>query len=210
MGLAAPAESKVASIDPRVMRTRCALRQSLIELMEEKGFDGFSASDLCLRAGLNRGTFYNHCKGKEDLLSHFEGEILDEVKVFQEEMGDMSMPVIVLQVRRKKPLPPLVGLFDYLRSEGDFLHAVLGAGGDPAFGLRLRECVCDNLVHGMLHEKYRNDTSPFVGYYVAFFASAYLGIIMRWIETGMVESSEEMALIAQRLLFIKPGETIHL
>ena len=41
-------------------------------------------------------------------------------------------------------------------------------------------------------------------------ASAYLGVITRWIETGMRESSEEMALIAMRLFFIKPGESIKL
>ena len=45
---------------------------------------------------------------------------------------------------------------------------------------------------------------------MAFFASAYLGVIERWIETGMQESSEEMALIAMRLFFIKPGESIKL
>ncbi len=35
-------------------------------------------------------------------------------------------------------------------------------------------------------------------------------VICRWIETGMEESSEEMARIAVRLLFIKPGESIKL
>ena len=67
-----------------------------------------------------------------------------------------------------------------------------------------------NLVQSILHERYRNDPAPFVGYYVAFFASAYLGVIERWIETGMQESSEEMALIAMTAVFIKPGESIKL
>ena len=197
-------------VDRRVLRTRAALRHALVELIEERGFDGFTTSQLCERAGLNRGTFYNHCTGKEDLITQFEDQIIAEVEVFQAEMADLSMPVIALQVARKKPLPFLVSLFDYLRSEGDFLHAVLGPGGDPAFAPRLRESVCDNLVRITLHEKYRQDPTAFVGYYVAFFASAYLGIITRWIETGMRESSQEMALVAQRLLFIKPGESIEL
>lgn len=206
---AMPAKAS-APVDRRVVRTRAALRQAFIELIEERGLDGFTASQLCDRAGLNRGTFYNHCKDKDDLLSQFEDQILADLEVFQAEMGEMSMPVIALQVARKKPLPFLVNLFDYLRSEADFLHAVLGPGGDPSFGPRLRESVCDNLVQSILHEKYRENPTPFVGYYVSFFASAYLGIITRWIETGMAESSQEMALIAQRLLFIKPGESIEL
>ena len=98
----------------------------------------------------------------------------------------------------------------YLREQGAFLHAVLGSGGDVGFGPRLRDSLCTNLVQSVLHERYRNDPEPFVGYYVAFFASAYLGVITRWIETGMRESSEEMALIAMRLFFIKPGESIKL
>ena len=72
----------------------------------------------------------------------------------------------------------------------------------------LRDSVCTNLIQSILHERYRNDPEPLVRYYVAFFASAYMGVIMRWIETGMQESSEDMALIAVRLFFIKPGESI--
>ena len=199
-----------SSVDRRVLRTRAALRQALIELIEERGFDGFTTSQLCERAGLNRGTFYNHCTGKEDLITQFEDQILAEVTEYQVEMADLSLPVMALQAARRTPMRFLVNLFDYLRSEGDFLHAALGPGGDPAFAPRLREAVCDNLVRITLHEKYRENPSPFVGYYVAFFASAYLGIITRWIEMGMHESSQEMALIAQRLLFIKPGESIEL
>jgi AcrR family transcriptional regulator len=199
-----------SQVDRRVVRTRAALRRALIDLVEERGLDGFTTSHLCERAGLNRGTFYNHCKDKDDLIAQFENKILAEVEGFQADMADLSLPVIALQIARRKPLAFLVDLFDYLRSEGDFLHAVLGPGGDPAFALHLRETVCDNLVRTTLHEKYRESPTPFVGYYVAFFANAYLGIIARWIETGMHESSQEMALIAQRLLFIKPGEAIEL
>lgn len=109
-----------------------------------------------------------------------------------------------------RPLPFLVELFDYLREQSDFLHAVLGPGGDVRFGPRLREAVCENLVQNILHEKYRDNPTVFVEYYVAFYAAAYLGIIAHWIERGCPESSETMARIAMRLLFIKPGESIEL
>ena len=90
---------------------------------------------------------------------------------------------------------------DYLREQSDFLHAVLGPGGDVRFGPRLREAVCENLVQNILHEKYRDNPTVFVEYYVAFYAAAYLGVIAHWIERGCPESSETMARIATRLLF---------
>ena len=37
-----------------------------------------------------------------------------------------------------------------------------------------------------------------------------LGVTTHWIEMGMKEDSQTMALIAMRLLFIKPGEPIRL
>lgn len=85
-----------------------------------------------------------------------------------------------------------------------------GAGGDAKLGQRLRDSLCTDLILGLLHEQYRSDPTPFVQYYVSFYASAYLGVITRWLECGMKESSEEMARIAIRLLFIKPGESIKL
>lgn len=178
--------------------------------MEERGLDAVSVNDLCARADLNRGTFYNHFRDKEDLLVALEDEVMADLDRFQAQMQDLTVRELMGYRVRKQPLPFLVELFDYLREQGDFLHAVLGPGGDVRFGPRLRDAVCTNLVQSILHERYRNDPSPFVGYYVAFFASAYLGIIQRWIDTGMQESSEEMALIAMRLFFIKPGESIKL
>ena len=197
-------------MDIRITKSKRALRAALIDLMEERGLDAVSVNDLCARADLNRGTFYNHFRDKEDLLVALEDEVMADLDRFQAQMQDLTVRELMGYRVRKQPLPFLVELFDYLREQGDFLHAVLGPGGDVRFGPRLRDAVCTNLVQSILHERYRNDPSPFVGYYVAFFASAYLGIIQRWIDTGMQESSEEMALIAMRLFFIKPGESIKL
>ena len=205
-------QNAVASIceDRRITRSKRALRDALIKLMEERGFEGFSVNDLCARADLNRGTFYNHFSDKESLLAALEDEIMADLERFQGQMAELTVHSLMTYRARKKPLPFLVELFEYLREQGDFLHAVLGPGGDVRFGPRLRDAVCTNLIQSILHERYRNNPEPFVQYYVAFFASAYLGVIQRWIETGMRESSEEMALIAMRLFFIKPGESITL
>jgi len=196
--------------DRRIARSKKALRGALIALMEESGAGGFTVNDLCAKADLNRGTFYNHYQDIQSFVEGLEDEFMDGLDSYQSQMRDISLAELALYGTRKEPLPFLVGLFDYLRAEGDLLHALLGAGGDVRFGMRLRDSVCANLVHSILHERYRNNPEPFVNYYVAYFASAYLGVIMRWIETGMQEAPEEMAVIAMRLLFIKPGEAIKL
>lgn len=196
--------------DRRITRSKRALRDALVELIEERGLTNFSASDLCARADLNRGTLYNNFGDMEGLLAALEDDIMDDLENLQSCMQQLSLKDVLRYRVNKKPMPFLVKLFDYLREQGDFLHAIMGPKGDPSFGPRVRDAVCTEIIQTILHERYRNDPSPFVQYYVAFYASAYLGVITHWIETGMKESSQEMALVAMRLFFIKPGDPIRL
>ena len=196
--------------DRRIVRSKRALRDALIALLEERGYDAFTVNDLCARADLNRGTFYNHFRDKEDLLLTLEDEVIADLDRFRAPLQELSLPQLLRCRVSGAPLPFLVDLFDYLREQAGFLHAVMGPGGDIRFAPRLRDAVCTDLIESILHARYRENPTPFVSYYVAFYASAYLGVITRWLETGMAESSEEMAAIALRLFFIKPGESIEL
>lgn len=203
----APAPA-AAERDPRIARSRAALREAFIALVEERGIDGFSVGDLCASAGLNRGTFYNHFRDKESLLASFEDEVIEGLGGVLAKFQSIKLREIAACSLARRPLPMLVELYDYLREEGPFLHAMLGPGGDARFGMRLREAVCDRFVRSLLHERYQNDPSAFTRYYISFYSGAYLGVISEWINSGMTETSEEMALISMRLLFIKPGESI--
>ena len=196
--------------DRRIVRTEQALRTALIALTEERGLEGFTVNDLCERADINRSTFYNHFHDKDELLRALEAEVMADLEAYRAKLSGVSALSVARANARKTPLPLLVELFEYLRGQGDFLHAMLGAGGDAGFAPGLSEFVCESLIKPMLHERYRTSDDPFVGYYLAFYANAYLGIITRWVQTGMQESSEDMAVIALRLLFIKPGESIKL
>lgn len=54
--------------DPRVVRTRAALRTALIALIIERGWDQVGIQDICTRARVGRSTFYTHFADKEELL----------------------------------------------------------------------------------------------------------------------------------------------
>jgi AcrR family transcriptional regulator len=63
-----PKEQK--TVDLRVRRTRQLLRQALMELMPEKGFQAITVQDLSDRAMINRATFYEHFADKYALLEY--------------------------------------------------------------------------------------------------------------------------------------------
>jgi AcrR family transcriptional regulator len=56
------------SSDRRVLRTRRMLRDALIALLGERGWDRVSVQNVCDRADVGRSTFYTHFVDKEDLL----------------------------------------------------------------------------------------------------------------------------------------------
>ena len=67
--------------DRRVRRTRRALREAMLDLMEEKGYDQVTVEELTDRADIGRTTFYLHYSAKQDLLLEQFGELLDQLVV---------------------------------------------------------------------------------------------------------------------------------
>ncbi|RUS46865.1 TetR/AcrR family transcriptional regulator [Cohnella sp. AR92] len=64
--------------DIRVVRTRTQLREALIDLLQDAGFESVNVADIARRAGVNRVTFYNHYSSKEELLAEVLDTQLDE------------------------------------------------------------------------------------------------------------------------------------
>ena len=54
--------------DRRSLRTRGALRDAMLTLIGERGWDNFAVQDLCELANVGRSTFYSHYANKDALL----------------------------------------------------------------------------------------------------------------------------------------------
>src|SRR5258707_15719817 len=54
--------------DRRIRRTRRLLRDGLLALVLEKGYDQITVQDILERADVGRATFYAHFRDKDDLL----------------------------------------------------------------------------------------------------------------------------------------------
>ncbi len=54
--------------DRRSQRTRQALSEALVELIQEKDYGAITVSDIIARANVGRSTFYAHYQDKDDLL----------------------------------------------------------------------------------------------------------------------------------------------
>ena len=66
-------------MDRRVRRTRRRLRDALIQLIMEKGYDNVTIQNITDAADLSRATFYLHYTDKDELLASSLEEMFDEL-----------------------------------------------------------------------------------------------------------------------------------
>jgi AcrR family transcriptional regulator len=71
--------TKEKKLDPRVIRTRSVLRDALMSLITEMGYDAITVQHITDRARLNRATFYLHYRDKQDLLTQIIKDVLEEL-----------------------------------------------------------------------------------------------------------------------------------
>jgi AcrR family transcriptional regulator len=58
---------RIPKPDRRIERSRLALRDALVSLMVEKGYDAITVQEILDRANVGRATFYAHFDGKQAL-----------------------------------------------------------------------------------------------------------------------------------------------
>lgn len=64
-------------LDPRIARSRTAIRAAALDELGEAGYGGFSIESVAARAGVGRSTVYRHWDGKLDLIA----DALDSLNV---------------------------------------------------------------------------------------------------------------------------------
>lgn len=72
-------------------RTRGEIERAFMSLVSERGFDRVSVKDICIRADVNRNTFYLHYTDKDDLArALLDRMLLTQIGALAEEASAMS------------------------------------------------------------------------------------------------------------------------
>lgn len=74
--------------DRRVRRTKKAVREALLQLMQDKPVERITTTELCREADINRNTFYAHYSAPEDVLAEIEDGFLAELSDMLENTYD--------------------------------------------------------------------------------------------------------------------------
>jgi AcrR family transcriptional regulator len=170
--------------DRRVEKTHRALREALIALIAERGWDAFGVQELCERANVGRSTFYLHFADKEDLL---------DGGIEQLRAGLRS------QVPRGAPARPLafaLPMIEHAWENRRAFRALLGKGSGQAILRRFRELVVelvrDDLADLSAPEPRRAASTHFL-------AGGFLELLTWGLESGATAGPDELERLFQSL-----------
>ncbi|WP_257452171.1 TetR/AcrR family transcriptional regulator [Archangium lipolyticum] len=171
-------------MDPRVQRSRAMLRDALLGLIRERGFDAISVQDITERAQLNRSTFYLHYRDKDELLTQVMRDMILELSRRSHALGDSPD-----RLHRT-----LLEWFQHAAEYPELYHLMLGRSGMRPFAVQLR-----NILEQLMNLDLERADIPLrmsgvpVSVLNRFLTSAYMGVLEWWLDRRSLHSPEDMA-----------------
>ena len=115
----------------RLRRTQKLLREALIALIEERGFDALTIGELTERALVSRAAFYRNYQDKYDLVDQIFAEAM---RALLAAVGDLG---------RDHPAEIWVTFFEHIAEYERLYRALLGKNGSPWFVRKMRAALAD-------------------------------------------------------------------
>ena len=172
--------------DRRIRRTQKLLKDSLVKLMSRKEFKDITIKEITELADLNRGTFYLHYSDTYGLLKSMETDVLDD---FQEMIDNY-----LKMGPETNLLPVLVPIIHYIVENTEICQNLFENNFSSDFHKDFK-----NLIHKngltIIEKLFPNYKSSASDYFFEFITYGLIGILKKWLDSGMPQSEEEIGRI---------------
>lgn len=170
----------------RVRRTQKLLREALVDLIEERGFEALTVGEIAERAMVSRAAFYRNYHDKYDLVEQIFAEAMSALL---EAVGDLGA---------EHPAEIWVRFFEHIAQYDRLYRALLGSKGSLWFVRTMRTSLAELVVaRGRLpHGPSASDhpAHTFSDEFVPDLVSAlFVEAITWWLEHGMPYTPKEIA-----------------
>ncbi len=195
--------------DLRVRRTQMVLREALIDLIEEKGFDAVTVGDIAERAMVYRATFYRHYQDKYALVTGvFEeavNQMFREIGPLPENLEDLlsswsELDAKAMQAHIDSQLAAWSAFFEHVTRHARLYRAMLGKRGSSWFAVQMRDYFAEAIrrrVRTLSASGVRATDDPNaapVEFVIVSLAHWLVGMLTWWIEHGMAYSPQQMTI----------------
>jgi AcrR family transcriptional regulator len=184
---------KEIKLSRKTRYTRKALRDSLVELMEDKPITKITIKELCEKADINRTTFYAHYRDQYDLLQQVEDETLACVENILEKYADKHS--------KRELLKMIEEIFTFVAGNSNSIQTLLSENGDIGFQKKLfrRFMRKDQVMKYFSDKSIREETKE---YWYVHVISGAVGLVQHWLKDDMSIPVPELA---QMLVKLNPA-----
>src|SRR5579884_4066525 len=172
-------------VNLRVRRTKILLREALIELIEEKGFESLTVGEITQRAMVSRAAFYRNYQDKYDLVE----------QIFEEAINTLLSAVDSAN-RTEHPPEVWVKFFEHIAGYERLYRALLGRKGSPWFVTKMRASLTEMIKGHASTSNRLPDVDPRVfadDFVPSLLAALYVETITWWLEQGRPYTPREIA-----------------
>jgi AcrR family transcriptional regulator len=170
------------NIDRRVLQTRDALGDALVQLMHEKPFEEITVQHVLDRAKVGRSTFYSHYSDKDDLFMSDVDDFWQGMASLLKRRGEISNRVA-----------PARELFAHLAEAREFYSALVSSGKVHDVMQLGQRHFARGIAQRLSESKEGKAMAAGPREAVAFaYAGALLSLLSWWIDHGMAATPEQM------------------
>ncbi len=163
--------------------TQTALKNSLIELMQEKSISKITIKELCENADINRTTFYAHYSDQYELLRCIEEETFT--------WGKEIIAKFTEKTDKTEMIKNIEKAFEYFADNKSHIQTLMSEKGDIDFQKKLMTIIYEQC--GMSLADFVDSTKINTELYFVFIVNGSIGLIQHWLKNGLKESPAEMA-----------------
>jgi len=122
-------------MDRRKRKSRKAIFDACVELVQEKEFQNITINEIVERADLNRGTFYLHFADKYDMMNSFENEMIEKIEhVIVNNLPEQQSDQLFIQSR----YDTIVEILTCFEENKELLQLLLKSSHNSSFQVKLR------------------------------------------------------------------------
>lgn len=151
------------------IRSKKLIKNAFSELLQKKGLEEITVTEIVKLSGLNRGTFYAHYNNITDVLEEIEKEVTDKILfLFSAYRGRII----------ENPTPFLREIADFLQKDYDFYERLICAKVGENFIDKLKEFFVSTVIEEVKTDTI-NDKAKFlliVRFYTNGFANMYVDV----------------------------------
>ena len=150
-----------------------AMAKALFLLLEEKEFDSITISEIVIKAGVARASYYHNFKKKEDIIRYYLMDLLDRYK--------NKYPANLSHIARyDNVFRTFAYVYEYRRELQALFKAELG------------QFILDAFNNYIISRSDLTDVHPLYKYPFYSYAGALYNVIYYWITNGCKETAQEM------------------